>query len=364
MPECYNFSCQGESHKGRGIPCQDSSSSTILEDGSTIIIVSDGHGGDSYFRSDVGARIAVEVTNAALLSFLKNIDGSLFIHKPFTMNEAISAVKTDSTPINNCFCQLFSEIVDQWRQTVVRHFENTLVNEQELKIVNEHGLTNLKDKHRIWSIYGCTLLAYVQTPSYWFAFQLGDGTCVSFHQLQLWKEPVPWDDRCFLNETTSLCDIDASIEFRYCYEGDGEFPMAVFIGSDGMDDSFEDIPALVSFYIGIIKMLVFEGRDATIYSIEEDLPKLSSIGSYDDMSLAFVYDIEALKNSISRLLQFQIDLVKRIILQQTVEIGLGNKKSSIEYYYRLLNRYDNLMRQWTSAIVSEYKRQKEEDGIA
>lgn len=361
MLECYNYSCQGESHKVRGKPCQDCSYSTLLEDGTAIIIICDGHGGDSYFRSDVGARIAVEVTAVALVSFVKNVDPDLFYSKPFIMKEAMSTVKIDThfTPIDNYFRQLFFAIVSQWRQKVTLHFEETQTNKQKLENVNEQSLGTQEDEWKIWSIYGCTLLAYVQTPNYWFAFQLGDGKCISFHKQPLWKEPIPWDDRCFLNETTSLCDVDAPNEFRYCYEGGENYPIAVFLGSDGMDDSFEDTSALVSFYIGIIKMLVIEGRETTICSIEEDLPQLSVIGSHDDMSLAFVCDMENLRKRISELLQFQINMVKKLIIRQKEESS--TEVSNNEDYYRLLGRYDRLMKQWASAVVLDYNLQKEKD---
>jgi hypothetical protein len=132
--------------------------------------------------------------------------------------------------------------------------------------------------------------------------------------------PIPWDERCFLNKTTSLCDSNTIDEFRYCYEGDGQFPWAIFLGSDGMDDSFGEDPNLVNFYIQVIKMLVTEGKDATIVSIESDLPQLSKIGSKDDMSIAFVYNLDELKAHITDFIQYQIDIVKDSIHQMDERI--------------------------------------------
>ena len=53
-------------------------------------------------------------------------------------------------------------------------------------------------------LYGCTLMCYVQAPTYWFAFHLGDGKCFAFANDGTWKEPIPWDDRCFLNKTYQM----------------------------------------------------------------------------------------------------------------------------------------------------------------
>ena len=85
--------------------------------------------------------------------------------------------------------------------------------------------------------------------------------------------------------------------------------MAVFLGSDGLDDSFGEIENLTNFYIQVVKMLVNEGREPTIKSIEEELPQLSAIGSKDDMSIAFIYNIDALQVHISDFIQYQINLV-------------------------------------------------------
>ena len=96
-------------------------------------------------------------------------------------------------------------------------------------------------------IYGCTLMCYVQTSTYWFAFQIGDGKCFAFTEDGKWLEPIPWDEQCFLNKTTSMCDSRAIDEFRYCYQGDGVYPMAIFLGSDGIDDSFGANENIVNF---------------------------------------------------------------------------------------------------------------------
>ena len=312
MVECYNFSCQGESHKADDKPCQDASFSSVYEDGLAIAIVCDGHGGERYFRSDVGARMATEVIRDSVKTFVENIDPDMFVGQEFTAVEAITSdeLVKKQTPIDKAFRQLFSSIIYQWNNKIAEHAANTAISEWEQQHVPQKYLDELHTSETFEKLYGCTLMVYVQTPVYWFAFHLGDGKCVSFQKSPIWAMPIPWDERCFLNKTTSLCDSNTINEFRYCYQGDGQFPWAVFLGSDGMDDSFGEDPNLVNFYIQIVKMLVTEGREATISSIESDLPQLSKIGSKDDMSVAFVYNIEELKAHITDFIQYQIDLVK------------------------------------------------------
>jgi len=329
MIESYSYSCQGESHKADNKPCQDASFSAVYDDGLAIAIVCDGHGGERYFRSDVGSRMATEVISESVKTFVENVDKTIFIGKPFIAEEAITSeeVVKKQTPVDIAFRQLFSSIIYQWNQKIAEHAANTAVSEWEQEHVPQKYLDELKTSESFEKLYGCTLMVYVQTPDYWFAFHLGDGKCVSFHQDgALWQMPIPWDERCFLNKTTSLCDSNAINEFRYCYEGDGKFPMAVFLGSDGMDDSFGEDSNLVNFYIQVVKMLVKEGKEATIKSIESDLPQLSKIGSKDDMSVAFIYNIDELKVHIPDFIQYQIDLVKDAIHQTDERISTLNDK--------------------------------------
>ena len=145
--------------------------------------------------------------------------------------------------------------------------------------------------------------------------------------------------------------------------------MAVFLGSDGMDDSFGEDANLVNFYIQVVKMLVTEGKEATIKSIESDLPKLSKIGSKDDMSVAFVYNLDELKSHIADFIQYQIDIVKDSIRQTDERIqkleskvasitSVPDEKTRIDLDYarqdieranesriNLLYKYDKLMQQ-------------------
>ena len=386
MIQSYNFSCQGESHKVDNKPCQDASFSAVYDDGLAMAIVCDGHGGARYFRSDVGSRMATEVIRDSVKTFVENIDRDLFVGMPYTAQEAITSeeVVKKQTTIDKVFRQLFSSIIYQWNQKIADHAANTTISEWELQHVEKKYLDELHSSETFEKLYGCTLMVYVQTPDYWFAFHLGDGKCISFQQDPFWHEPIPWDERCFLNKTTSLCDSNAINEFRYCYEGDGHFPMAVFLGSDGMDDSFGEDANLVNFYIQVVKMLVGEGIEATKKSIEEELPLLSKIGSKDDMSVAFVYNIDELKSHITEFIQYQIDLVCQSIAQtdsvvkkleskinsitfvpdEKTRINLDYAKQDIERAnenrIKLLYKYEVLMKQLSKEISNTINYGKEE----
>ena len=114
--DSLNFSCQGESHIITGKVCQDYSYSNVYENGNATAIVCDGHGGKRYFRSDIGAKIAVEVTEQKVKAFIEEVGFSQIKGEPFTQHETISEQITkqdfDKTSnIERAFRQLFGSII-------------------------------------------------------------------------------------------------------------------------------------------------------------------------------------------------------------------------------------------------------------
>lgn len=86
-----------------------------------IAIVCDGHGGERYFRSDIGAQKAIEATKECISSFIREIDESLFIGKEFTQKQAITSeaktkTLTKDTETDKALRQLFSSIIYRWRE--------------------------------------------------------------------------------------------------------------------------------------------------------------------------------------------------------------------------------------------------------
>ena len=313
--------------------CQDYSYSHFDEDGLAIAIVCDGHGGKHYFRSDVGARFATEIIAKNVREFVNHIDETLFVGQPFTQQAAIQTEidRQDfrkEKPVDVALRQLFASIIGQWQQRIEQHAAENPLTEKENAQVEEQYRKEFLSGYKLEKIYGCTLMAYVSTPKYWFAFHLGDGKMISFDQDAQWKEPVLWDDRCFLNQTTSICDPDALNEFRYSYQGDGGFPIAVFLGSDGMDDSFGEETNLVNFYVKVAKSLVTEGFEVTFADIMATLPVLSKRGSQDDMSIACIYNEVGLTEALPKFILWQIAVTKAEILSVNKKIMVAKDKRS------------------------------------
>lgn len=334
--DALNFSCQGESHITTGKVCQDYSYSHVYENGNTIAIVCDGHGGKRYFRSDVGARIAAEVTERNVQIFLNEVGPALIKGKPFTQEETISGQidKQDfdkQSPVETAFRQLFASIISGWNSNVLEHASENPIKEEEKTDLEQKWIEDFSNGVSLEKVYGCTLIVYASTPDYWLAFQIGDGKCFAFDNNGQWSEPIPWDERCFLNKTTSICDSSAIDEFRYCYEGDGTFPIAIILGSDGIDDSFGAEENQANFYVQILKSLTKSGIEDTLHEIETTLPQLSKIGSQDDMSISMVFNLNAVNSAFPKLVQWQIDNVKSLLAKEDETIAKAHQvQSSME----------------------------------
>ena len=172
----HSFSCQGESHKYSEKPCQDSSFS-YSGNGISIAIVCDGHGGERYYRSDIGSKICIQVTEKAIRTFVDSVDKTLFKDKPFTQkkcfNELNSFEKLDE--IDCTLRRLFASIILAWNNEVEKYTSINPPTEDERKKVQPQYINDLVNRKSLEKIYGCTLMAYVHTPDYWFAFHIGDG---------------------------------------------------------------------------------------------------------------------------------------------------------------------------------------------
>lgn len=355
-----HFTCQGESHKAINKVCQDYSFSRTSK-GVSIAVVCDGHGGNRYFRSDIGAKFATDITVECVESFLNDVHPSIWGSDGLVQRSAITTetkqeIFYKSTKVDNALRQLFSSIIYKWQTKILEHAQNTPLSEVELNTLSSEYIDDFNNNHHIEKTYGCTLMCCVIAEQFWFAFHVGDGKCIAFDNNGCWSEPIPWDEKCFLNKTTSICDSNVSEEFRYCYQSDGNFPLAVFLGSDGIDDSFGETENMVNFYIQFLKLIDEKGHSDALKSLEETLPQLSQIGSKDDMSVACVYNENTLADKVKLLVLWQQKSIEDkimainnriVILRESVARfegrDLNDQKDQIEFQYAqkdLIQAYD------------------------
>ena len=321
----FAISKVGASHFPKRVPCQDYSLKWEDED-VQLIIVCDGHGSKTYVRSNVGSCLAAEITKEVLLNFVCNTPHMLFRNRKGAVtarpeswddnlwgaspNKTIEAMTEteqenydqnklffeqvkDIRDIDSVFKRLFEEICMKWGEAIKKDSEGNPFTAEEKEALGNH---------RIEKAYGSTLMAFVKTPHYWFAFHIGDGRLITIDRHLDMVQPVPWDCNCFQNYTTSLCNTEPVKLFRYAFDGTGQFPAAVFCCSDGIEDSYGDYDIdpkkLHGFYRGLLDQFVKVGEETTLKKIENFLPVLSEKGSRDDMSLAAIINLDALQDGL------------------------------------------------------------------
>jgi len=324
----FNTSILGASHIKDNKPCQDYSIAWQSEDdGAVVLIVCDGHGSDTYVRSDVGSRLAGEIALEAVKRFFVPVGGLrpdsewiAGVQGAVTAREHDALVRySDSLPKREedmtdtdwlryrqrlefrgqvkdiyeqdaIFQALFTSIYEKWSEAINKDAQQNPFTEDEQSRLGAHKLVKA---------YGTTLMAYVQTPDYWFAFHIGDGRMLSCDKQMQWRQIVPWDCNCFQNQTTSLCNTNPVPMFRYAFDGTGNFPTAVFCCSDGIEDSYGDYDVaperLHNYFSGLLNVFVREGKESTMAKLEEFLPKLSAVASKDDMSIAGFINTESIE---------------------------------------------------------------------
>lgn len=372
----------GAGHIKSGKPCQDYSLDWQSDDGGThVVIVCDGHGGDTYVRSDRGSRIAAEIALRNIREMVEVVSPALFLDKeravtarpevekdelfPTSGNETLKSKSTDLdgdpedirrqqaeqdrafyasvAPIreqDKVFKRLFARIYVQWKTAIEQDAQRDPFTEWEM--------SQLKNA-RIAKAYGTTLMAFVRTPLYWFAFHIGDGKMLCCDANFRWREPVPWDCNCFLNITTSLCGSNPLHSFRYAFSGKGDFPAAVIIGSDGLDDSWCTMDRLQNFYSQTLGIFNDLKKEETVQQLGEYLQHLSEKGSRDDMSMAGIIDMDAIATGVS--------VYKK---QRELSILYKERKDHEDKLKELIRNQEETQKEYDSLYADYQEKQKQQ----
>lgn len=285
----------------------------------SIIVVSDGHGSANFTRSDRGSRFACEVAVDAIKEFLQNLD--------------LERIKAD-TSRDDVVRQLCKYILLRWNKCVDEDAANHPFTEKEVEQVSDKYRDKYLCGKAIEHAYGCTLIVAVITLDFCLVIRNGDGQCVAVDKDGEFTAPIPWNEKCEFNVTTSLCDPEAIDDFRYFYSD--SLPAALFIGSDGVDDSYTSVDELYNLYRNICLKVLTDGETAASDYVEQLLPEITRRGSTDDVSIAGLIYSAALENgraSMDEALKMrQMQLEKQRKEQQerilTRDIKVANKRRS------------------------------------
>lgn len=292
MLEVFNHTVRGASHTRHDIPCQDHSYSYDDSSGRfQIATIADGHGDQTCVRSKQGSRFAVDSANEALKELAHvALKGGGFEGAGF--GDLVNATTGGFTMRNLC-----KRIVSLWHERVKENLAKEPLSECEMDDAGDAVGKEYRQRIGLNRAYGTTLIACLICDDKALFVHQGDGRCVVFHKNGAVNQPVPWDDRCFDVFTTSMCDGDAAVKMRTWVIDLLVDPLvAVFMGSDGIEDSFVDMEGTRCFYRRLAGTLVDLGIGERLDKFLKDyLPKLSESGSADDISVAGIVDREGIK---------------------------------------------------------------------
>lgn len=277
--ENWDISLIGNAHLSSNKGKQDYSYSDVTKC-EAVAIVADGHGGSKYIRSDRGAEIAARCAVDAFADFVRNV----------TVNDMRC-----ETQKSKLLRQLTDGIVFHWKEKVLSEFkENPLTELEKAALAHDDNSVPWGSLH-IEQLYGTTLLAFVVAKEYALGIQIGDGKLFVIDRKGNLSQAIADDERCFLNTTTSLSDVNAYEEFRYCYYDDVEMPVCVFAGTDGIDCLYGGGEMLHHFYQRVYVALASNKKTDCVDELRELLRTLSPTS--DDMSIACLYNKHAITDN-------------------------------------------------------------------
>jgi len=252
----------GSAHIKNQKVCQDSS---IAIDGNNYaaIAVSDGHGGDKHFRSDIGSALAVEVFKDAVPGLISAIQ------------------KGGSEKYQKRLLKDFEKhLILRWREEVNNELIICPFIYEELAPFSDKEREEIQNNPHI--AFGATFLSAIACNGKLFVIQLGDGNCLIEAEDSI-VSPIAEDESLKFSRTNSLCDSDAFGHIR-----DAVIPMPIsgcVLASDGVRNSFDTEEhfniCCKTFIQGLSENLESFGSELAVF-----LPKLTAEGSSDDVSVA------------------------------------------------------------------------------
>ena len=214
----YNGSFRGYNHINSNTLCQDYSDSYASND-RIIVTCCDGHGGNVYYRSDIGSKFAsdscIKVLSKINMKKLKNLD----------------KIKLD--------------ILCEWNTLVENHLEENPINIDELNFLDNKDKQKLQNNPII--AYGTTLNTVMLYKNKLISIQLGDGGIFIIDNKNIY-EVFEDDEAAVANLTYSLCSDDAYNHLKIKVIDNAEL-LSVFISTDGVLTPYQSLNNFKSSFI-------------------------------------------------------------------------------------------------------------------
>lgn len=349
----FDYFCNsiiGHSHIKKGTPKEDFGAIQKYDD-CLIFVLGDGHGDPTCFRSQIGSEMICNIAIETLKSFCDTV-------KENDREKELFVKRTSQNMIR----QLVSVIFGTWKKKTVEHLKENPYTEDEISFMDskrEIGSNTILAYDQgigLEHIYGTTFIAGALTDKYLLLLHQGDGKCSVMYADGEYDEPVPWDDRCFSNVCTSVCDVDSIESCRYAIIKLDENPViACIISSDGVEDSFaEDMDLVHSYYDEILLYGSENGKEALERHLEETLPEMTKNGSNDDITICGFYytdQIQAFKDKFEVRAEFNSIQAALVDINRRIKSAEGspkmialekNLKKSTEQLEAIKSEYDAL----------------------
>ena len=272
-------SVRGAAHRREDLPNQDAFAMWSGADHGAspraIIAVSDGHGGARHFRSARGARLAVETSISRVRDLFEQIAIS-------GARDPLESLIRDALPLR---------IVAAWRAAVEEDIAADAITVAELAKVEALDGAALRATVEGDPLiaYGATLLVAIAFEGALAMLQLGDGDVLCVDRSGRTRRPLPADERLVGNLTTSLCQPDASENFRLAVlRTSVDLPELVLLSTDGYANSFKSDADFRKVGKDYLDMLQRDG----LAQVQRELPGIlehaSSNGSGDDVTVGIL----------------------------------------------------------------------------
>lgn len=271
-------SVRGATHERAGKPNQDAlhwlpESSAGLP---VILAVADGHGSHKSFRSQTGARLAVETAAQVINDFL------------------LGQAQTESLSMTKRAAEewLPTALARRWLEAVAAHLASHPLSEDERKLAGDvQGLSKQAAPSNTSVAYGTTILAVGVAAGFIIYLQLGDGEILTVSKEGEVTRPLPKDERLFANETTSLCSPDAWRDFRVSFQVISNAPPSlILLCTDGYSNSFHEETGFLKVGTDMLDMIRADGLEMINEHLAAWLTESTNAGSGDDATLGLIFN--------------------------------------------------------------------------
>jgi serine/threonine protein phosphatase PrpC len=244
----------GASHQRKGKPCQDASLSRsfISKDGEELhlMVVSDGHGGESYWLSDVGSRLACQEAAKAVEAAVKQNCLDSQAHWQHLLAE-----------------ELPRAIHSQWLEAIHQDWQNQ---------------PNCDPQDFSPQLYGCTLGLVLLAPQWWGYSGLGDWDLVVIQDGTAELVSEEQDFTAAGEATASLSMADAVKQFnprcKLMLLDQAQDGLKLLVSTDGIRKSCATDDDFRALCICLAELNQTK-------AIREALAEITSQGSGDDVSV-------------------------------------------------------------------------------